>query len=212
MKKSFAIALIFLLIAYMSLPALAESDDFTESPSGMRAPELIEYKFSSEECDAVIRICAYGDRNTLEAEALTSLEAAYESVLTTENITVLNRDLAGKVKKAKIPQDKLAVSDLFDIYCTGCDDHGGHGSVTITIKPVSTENFVGLLHYEGGEWVLTDCSEQDGTLTFTVNGLSPFAIVMHQDFSAPPIALHIGFIIALIIVLTALIMIILISP
>ena len=212
MKKSFVIWLALLIIAFMSLPALAETKDFIESPSAMRAPELIEYKFYSEECEAFIRICAYGDRNALETEAIAELEDAYESVLNAENVTFLSKELAGKVKKAKIPQDKLAVSDLFDIYSAGCDDHSGHGGVTVTIKPVSTENFVGLLHYQDGEWMLTDCSEQDGTLTFNVSELSPFALVMHQDLAAPPAALHIGFIIALIIVLVALIMIILISP
>lgn len=212
MKKSFAIGLALLLISILSLPVIADTGVFTESPTGMKAPELIEYSTSDEDCTAVIHICAYGDRAILDAEAKAALETAYESVLNAKHTTDLNKELAAKVKKLRIPRDKLAVSDLFDIYYTRCDDYNGHGDITITIKPATTENFMGLLHYSGGEWALSDCSEQDGTLTFTVSELSPFAIVLHEDFAVTPTALHAGFVIALIVVLIVVIIIIVISP
>ena len=82
------------------------------------------------------------------------MENAYKSISETSDLTVLNDDLAELVKDLSILGTDLAVSDLFDISMSDCDDHDLHGSFKLKLKAQTLENFVGLLHCENGVWEL----------------------------------------------------------
>ena len=180
MKKVLVVILSVMMIASLSLTGFAAS--FVSSPSGNPAPTLVSFDFESDDCDAGLVITPYSKRNTLTAEGKTEIETAYTTVKSTKDISTLNADLAALAKSKSINPKNLAVSDLFDVSYTGCNDHGEHGKVTVKLKAETLKAFVGLLHYNDGKWELVANAKAEGSvLTFSVDSLSPFAIVVDSN-------------------------------
>lgn len=185
MKRILALCLTLVMVFALSVPAFAGPGAFVSSPSGNSAPELYEYSNSDHNCTAVLVITAYADRHTLDDATREKLEKAYSDIANSTDLTTLNSDLAALTQKMGIDGKKLAVSDLFDISYHSCPSHSEHGSFTITIKPEVLKNFVGILHLNGDNWELIEDAKVEGELlTFVVDELSPFAIVV--DTSAEP--------------------------
>ena len=181
MKKIIMICLAVLMVLSLNISVFATTGAFVSSPSGNPAPELVDAKNESEDCESKLYITAYGDRDELSEEARRKIEEAYSDLVGTQDISTLNAAIADLAKKLGLSATDLAVSELFDISATNCDGHGDHGRFNITIKPEALKNFVCLLHYFGGEWHIVDGAEvtNNGThLEFDVDQLSPFAIVV----------------------------------
>jgi len=182
MKKVLAICLMAVMVLGLSIPAFAAPGGFVSSPSGNQAPEIVEYHNESKDCKATLDVTPYADRNSLSEDACKKLEDAYSAVVNAKDLTSLSEALNELAKKLGIKASDLAVSDMFDISCNGCDDHENHGAFDITLKAETLKNFVCLLHYYNGEWkVVTDAEvTNNGThLEFTEKEFSPFAIVVN---------------------------------
>ena len=185
MKKVFVVILTAVMIASLSLTGFAAS--FVSSPSGNKAPTLDSFEFENEDCDATVVITAYSDRDELAADGKTAIETAYTSIKSANDVSSLNADLAALAKSKEIKGTNLAVSDLFDVSYVGCDTHNDHGKVTVKLSAETLKNFVGLLHYVNGEWELVAGATVSGDeITFTVDSLSPFAIVVDATPDSPP--------------------------
>ncbi len=185
MKKVFVAILTAIMIASLSVSSFAAS--FVSSPSGNAAPTLVSFEFESDECDATLAVTAYSQRNTLSADGKTAIETAYTEIKSANDVSSLNADLAALAKSKEIKGTNLAVSDLFDVSYIGCDTHNGHGKVTVKLSAETLKNFVGLLHYANGEWELVAGATVSGDeITFTVDSLSPFAIVVDNTPDSPP--------------------------
>lgn len=190
MKKIIAFCIALVMMVGMCLPSFAALGGFISSPGGKKGPELVDYDNANSECTAILIITSYADRHTLDDATRAKLEEAYSIIVNSTDITTLNAALAKLADDQNMDGKKLAVSDLFDISYYSCDIHDDHGAFTVTIKPETLTNFVGLLHLNGDEWELIDnakVEEQDGeeVLTFTIEELSPFAIVVNTDEEAP---------------------------
>ena len=188
MKKILAFVISVLLVASLTVACFAAPDDFVSSPTGKDAPTLIEAVVDAEECEAEILICSYTDRATLPEEAIAILETAYSSIVEADSFSETSKDLVKWAEKRGIAEEKLAVSDIFDIYYAHCDSHDAHKGITITLTPRVAENFVGILHYFDGQWSFVEDFhfEENGVdLTFKVDSLSPFAIVVHDGSAVP---------------------------
>jgi hypothetical protein len=186
MKKALSLALTLLMVITMCLPVFAGPGRFITSPSGVDAPELIESENSNDACNAKVVITAFADRHTLDDATRQKMEKAYNDIVNATDLANLNADLAALAKTMKIDSGKLAVSDLFDISYVDCADHDGHGYFTITLKPETVKNFVGLMHLNGDNWELVkDVKVEGNNITFTVEELSPFAIVVDTSAGSP---------------------------
>jgi hypothetical protein len=186
MKKALSLALTLLMVITMCLPVFAGPGRFITSPSGVDAPELIESENSNDACNAKVVITAFADRHTLDDATRQKMEKAYNDIVNATDLANLNADLAALAKTMKIDSGKLAVSDLFDISYVDCADHDGHGYFTITLKPETVKNFVGLMHLNGDNWELVkDAKVEGNNITFTVEELSPFAIVVDTSAGSP---------------------------
>ncbi len=189
MRRVVAICLIVMMIACLSITAFADPGAFVSSPSGNKAPRMIEFRALSEGCTGELAVTAYADRNTLEAEEKAAIEHAYDVIVACDDLTTLNADLASLAKAEKIEGEDLAVSDLFDISCVGCEAtvHDTHKGFAIELEADTLKNFVGLLHLHDGVWELVEGTKVDGNvLSFEVDDLSPFAIVVDTDPAVPP--------------------------
>lgn len=181
MKKIIALCL-SLLVLSCSLIVFA-ADDFVSSPSG-QGPSLITGVISNPSCDAHLVITPYAQRNTLDAEALAAIEAAFAQLSATADLSTLNDAFASHVASLGLDGSKLAVSDLFDASYIGCLLHNSHGQYDITLSAANLDKFVGLLHNIGGAWEFVDnatVSNDKTSLSFTVNSLSPFAILVETE-------------------------------
>ena len=185
MKKVLALCLTLVMVIAMSVPAFAGPGGFVSSPSGSSAPDLYEYSNTDHNCTATLVITAYADRHTLDDETREELEAAYTEIANSTDITTLNADLAKLAKDMGIDGKKLAVSDLFDVSYYSCPSHSEHGAFHITIKPETLQNFAGLLHRNGDSWELLEAKVDGELLTFVVEDLSPFAIVVDTSAGSP---------------------------
>ncbi len=183
MKKVLAICLMMLMVVSMNITALANPGAFVSSPSGNPAPELVSFKPSDDGCSAQLVIAPYSKRGELPADLKALLEKAYDEIVKSLDLTQLNADLAKVAADKKIDGTDLAVSDLFDLYVTSCEEHEGHIGFDIVLKADTLKHFVGLLHMnKNGEWELVSDAEIDGEhLKFSVDTLSPFAIVVDTN-------------------------------
>lgn len=186
MKRILTAVFAILMIAAMTVSAFASSDAFVSSPSQKRAPELVDYENESEDCVAELEICAYGDRDQLEDEDRLKLEEAYSNLLETADLGDLNDDIDSLASSLKVDSNVFAISDVFDISYYDCDGHEAHGEFTITIKPESVKNYAGMIHYTDDGWELLESEEKDGNITFVVDSLSPFAIMVHDGTASGP--------------------------
>ncbi len=182
MKKVLVICLTLVMLVSMSLTAFAAPSGFVSSPSGSDGPGVIAFDPSDEDCNAELVITPYGDRNELPAALKNLFEKAYDEIVKSGDITKLNADFAKYVEGLNIDPKNLAVSDLFDIHATGCDYHDGHHDFDITLGADMLMHFVGLLHMNSkGEWEFVSdakVTSNDEHLEFSVEGFSPFAIVV----------------------------------
>ena len=180
------------LIASASISAFATTGAFVISPSLNPAPELVDAVNEDEACDAKIVITAYADRDQLSEEARKRIEEAYTMIRGTKDLSTLNEMIAKIAKRLGVEVTDLAVSDLFDIDAVGCTgNHEDHGLFDITLKAETLNNFVCLLHYYNGEWIVVDNAivTQNGEhLEFEEKEFSPFAIVVYtgdDDITTP---------------------------
>ncbi|MBR5272368.1 MAG: hypothetical protein IKU25_03115 [Clostridia bacterium] len=186
MKKVLAVILALVMVVATGVYAFA-ANNFVSSPSGRPVPGLIIGENTDEDCFAWLKITSFLDRHTLDEEKRDEFENAYQQVLDSEDLSDLNSDLKTIADALGIPTSALLVSDFFDISWFGCDDHRDHdGYFRIQIQPELLNNFVALMHYYNGEWVIVDSAEVIGDgdiLSFKVDDLSPFAIVVNEGDS-----------------------------
>ncbi len=178
MKKTLILALAIAMV--FAMPVTAFASTFNGSPSNNTAPTVGDTTVTNKDWDGKIEVESYADRKDLSAEEQKEIEAAYDTVAKASNVTELNSGLTAIAEQNKVETKDLAVSDLFDVYAT----KEGMGSATITLKSESFKNFVALLHYTDGKWEIVEGATcKDDTLTFTVDSLSPFAVVVAKPGS-----------------------------
>lgn len=184
MKKTLVFIMAIVMSFAVSITAFAAPNGFAISPGANIAPELVEYDKENLDCLATLLITAYADRNSLSEEQRLSLEQAYNDIISATDLSAVCTQLVSAAQTLGVDIKNLAVSELFDISYLNCDDHDGHGSFKLKIKSQSLQGFVGLLHKNGDKWELVEdvTLESDGLhLSFTVDSLSPFAIVVETD-------------------------------
>lgn len=214
MKKVIASVLSLMLVLALSVSVFA-TGGFVKSPSLDQAPTVEDFTAESEDCATEIVVTAYGKRAELDNTAKTAIETAYSEIQAATDVTKLNADLTKVATDKKVEAKNLAVSDLFDLSQKGCDDHTGHKAFQIKLSADTLKNFVALLHKTANGWeVVADAAVVDGdTLSFSVDSLSPFAIVVDAGAESPStgdnanLALYIGLMavaaVALVVVIVA---------
>ena len=181
MKKIIMLCLMVAIIASMSVSVFATTGGFVSSPSNNQAPKLLSVKTDGKNVTPEFDMTAYADRDELSEEARKEIEEAYASIKENVDLSSLNAALAKVAKKLDVEVSELAVSDLFDLAPKDEATFEDGEKHTVAIKAETLKNFVSLLHYEDGEWVIVEDAEvsDDGkNLTFTVDGFSPFATVV----------------------------------
>lgn len=189
MKKILSICLMMALVVIMSVNAFAAPNGFVSSPSGTAAPDLVGATNESEDCTAGIIITPYSERDKLPKDVREKMEKAYEDIIDAADLTELNEDLAELAKEKGVDPEDLAVSDLFDISYSDCEEHDDHGHFDIVLKDSSLKGFVGLLHKNGDNWELVKDAKVkkvngEWHLTFTTDDFAPFAIVVDTSASS----------------------------
>lgn len=190
MKKLVALCLTFVLLLSLSVSVLAAPGAFVASPSGNKAPELVDFTVP-EECEAELKVISYADRHLLDAEIRLALEEAYKQIANVIENNDFSKALKALAQEKGMAASELSVSDLFDISYYDCGDHEGHNGFTITMKAETIENFIGILHMKDGAWEnleIREWNKSAKTITFFVETLSPFAIVVDNGSgsSTPP--------------------------
>ncbi|MBE6903041.1 MAG: hypothetical protein E7480_00335 [Ruminococcaceae bacterium] len=182
MKKVLASCLIIVMLVSMCVSVFAAPNGFVSSPSGNDAPIVVEFNPADEDCTARLVITPYADRHELTGALLAMFEKAYNSIVNSEDISLLNNDLLKLITDKKINGKNLAVSDLFDIHVTGCDYHDEHMDFDVILDADTLSHFVALLHMnKNSEWELVKDAKvvNNGEhLQFSVDSFSPFAVVV----------------------------------
>lgn len=200
------VLLLSIVALSLSLTAFAEVGKFVQSPSANEAPSVVNSSSEDHKCDESLIVTAYADRSELSEEARAKIEKAYQKINGVKNLTSVCGALKELAAKLGIPTANLAVSDLFDLRDKHTDVEKARFEVSL--KAETLENFVGLLHFVDGKWVLVEDAEVsedkngDLILTFTTEGLSPFAVVVDTGEEAP-INDNTGLIVALVIISVA---------
>ena len=173
MKKIISCLLVVMLLCSLSVAAFA--DNFVSSVASAGAPEIAEAtQADGSDVKSLIAITPYEDKDKLSEEKQAELDEAFDSLANAEDLAAVNDEL-----KEAAGDQSVAVSDLFDISLTG------EGEVsfplTITLQDKNLDNFAALLHFVDGEWQWVDAEVDGEALTFAVDSLSPFAIIVAVD-------------------------------
>lgn len=186
--KRIAMAMVaVLLMVTLVVSASAASSNFINSVAQVGQPEL---QGNPEVAQGVyLKLTPYADRATLPDDG-EKMDEAYDIVYSAPDLTALNDGLAAKASDLGIKASDLAVSDLFDlslIYEAGgfvLDEEllAQYMPVTASVKADLLDSFVALLHYRNGKFELVDNAHvENGNLVFTVDNLSPFAIIVDRN-------------------------------
>ena len=180
--KKIAITLLALTLAVcMPLTAFA-AGAFLSSPSNTTT-ELVEFTFT-DGCGATLIVTPYGERDTLDDNSRKILEEAYGQIAGEKNLGNLSDDLKALAEKLGLDVTNLAVSDLFNIGYEGCDGHADH-SYTVKLKPEILKNFVTVMQYVDGKWiVIENAKAEGGYLTMSSKYYGPVAIVVEKGNTA----------------------------
>lgn len=193
MKKIVALCLTLVMAVSLCLTAIAAPGAFVASPSGNKAPELVSFT-APDGCNAKLVITPYAERNTLDEATRLVLEEAYKQIANHIQNNDFSKALKAMAESKDMTASELSVSDLFDISYYGCEIHEEHknqGGFTITLKAETLGNLVGVLHMNNKNWEnvqVLACDQDAKTVTFYVEHLSPFAIVVDNGSgsSTPP--------------------------
>ncbi|MBQ7939124.1 MAG: hypothetical protein IJ281_01955 [Clostridia bacterium] len=193
MKKIVALCLTLVMAVSLCLTAIAAPGAFVASPSGNKAPELVSFTVP-DGCNAKLVITPYAERHTLDEATRLVLEEAYKQIANHIQNNDFSKALKAMAESKGMTASELSVSDLFDISYYGCEIHEEHkhqGGFTITLKAETLGNLVGVLHMNNKNWEnvqVLACDQDAKTVTFYVENLSPFAIVVDNGSgsSTPP--------------------------
>ena len=173
MKKILSCLLVVMLLCSLSVAAFA--DNFVSSVANAGAPEVAEAaQADGSDGKALIAVTPMDEKDKLPEELKADMDAAFDSLDKAADLAAVNDEL-----KAAAADQSIAVSDLFDIRVL--EEGTVSFPLTITLKDKNLDNFVALLHYVDGAWQWVDAEVADGALTFTVDSLSPFAIIVAVD-------------------------------
>lgn len=191
MKKLLAIIMAMVLAFSVSVIAFANGG-FIASPSGNKAPEIVEIVYGEDSCEPKIVVTPYAERHKLDDKRRADIEKAYDEIAANADLTKLCSDLIAIAKAKGSDPLNLGVSDLFDVtaYHTR-NDHEYCGTVTLTLSAETLKNFVALIHRDPktGKWENVDEAVVDATestLTFQCRDFSPFAIVVDKKAGTIP--------------------------
>ena len=166
MKKVLVLCLAVVMLFSFSMTVFAAPNGFVKSPTGQQGPVIVEG-------DDII-VTPFGDRDNLDDETKKKIEDAYDSIINADNLGDLNKELKSKAENLGVDVKHLAVSDLFDV------EFNGKGLYSVTIKPETLENFVGLMRWDGDKWVFVKDAKLNGNqLSFTLEESAQFAIVVN---------------------------------
>ena len=114
MKRTIAIILSLVMMS-LSATALAVSSSFVSSPSENKAPEIMEFKPSDEECEADLVITPYNEKEELPEVLETMIETAREQITKSNDLTNLNSELK-KIADFTVKEcEKYAIKDLIEL-------------------------------------------------------------------------------------------------
>lgn len=179
MKKIMVIGLVIVMCLTMGLTAFAANGGYIQSPTKNKAPEVVEVTPATATSEKlVITVTSFAERSTLTGETAANFTEAHEDIAVIKRVDVLVPEVKAVAEKANVKVENLGISELFDISA----NMELTGEVTIKLKAETAKHFVALLHYKNDTWeVVENATVKDGVLTFSVNDLSPFAIVVDRE-------------------------------
>jgi len=177
MKKFITLVLAIALVVVSGILTFAAPAGFVESPT-VDTPALESFENEDAECKAELIVTPFVRIDDLNDAKEQENRDAYDEIV--DNDDSFAKAMKQLAESKNLSVSNLAVSELFDVSYYETAGHDGHGAFTITIKAENLDKFVGLLHRYNGKWVVVDNATAEGdTLTFTVDDLSPFAIVVN---------------------------------
>ena len=84
MKRVLTICLILVMLMTLCVGITAATGGFVVSPSGNAAPDLVEATNESEDCESIVYIVSYAERNLLSDEDRQKLEEELREMRETE--------------------------------------------------------------------------------------------------------------------------------
>lgn len=184
MKKIITLVLAISLVLVSAISAFAAPAGFVESPTD-DTPSLYFFENESDGCKAELIVTPFSRVDELSDSKEQENRDAYNDIV--NNNDSFAKAMAKLAALKGVDVSDLAVSELFDVSYYETAGHEGHGAFTISVKAKNLNQFVGLLHCHNGEWTVVEGASAEGdVLTFTVDDLSPFAIVVDTNTNANP--------------------------
>lgn len=176
MKKVLVCVLTVVLALSMTVSVFA-AGNFISSPSASDYPLMVDFAFTGE-CEGELIVTPYSQRDTLEKDGKDLLEKCYNDIHDCDDLTKM-------FDMVEVPKGKsgFAIGDLFNIHFEGCKSHYEHNPFTVTITPSTLKNFVEVVAFVDGEWVVVDSKVDGDNLIITSSYYGPYAIILSTEDS-----------------------------
>ena len=190
MKKIIIVCLAIVMLISLSVVVFAGPGGFVRSPSLNQAPILVEFENYNDCKDVYVVVNPYADREVLDEELRLMIEEAYDQIKENPDLSALNEKLIDIAAENDCEVTDLAARDLFDVHVEGCEAHEYEGVFRVRLETETLENFICLLHYYNGEWLIVEDVKvlmDDRYLEFHEDTFSPFAVVVDstKEIDAP---------------------------
>ncbi len=202
MKKLVSVLTAGLVAISMAIPAFAaEGTGFVPSATLDTSPEVkdgtvitidgTDYPFAEfSESGVAVVVTSYANKDDAHADIASALEGAYADLAADGTINFV--DDAAKaaydaaVKKAADAGNKLVVSDLFDVSVLKDNVVTPPNGVTLKLAVANADEIALVMHKTGDKWEVVDYTNNgDGTVTMTLDSLSPIALFVEAAADTP---------------------------
>lgn len=170
MRKAIQLICILLIVAAMALPASAAS--FTPSVEQKGAPVVK---------DADVYVLPLVDAENADGEVGEALTEAYKSIDDAKSLEEAAPAIVEALKDTDVKVSDLVVRDLFYFGVTKPLAEGETKTVTMEVEGLKKTDFLMVMLFIDGEWVIVDADKveitKDGEVKITFEHVGPVALV-----------------------------------
>jgi len=173
MRKAIQLICVLLVVAMLAVPAFAAN--FTASVEQKGAPVAAEKD---------VQVTALVDLEKAPAEVKKVVEEAHKAIAEAKSVAEVPAVAEALKEMPTVKAENLVVRDLFYVGLDKELAEGEEKTVTFKAEGIEKGDFLMVMVYVDGEWVVLDADKveitKDGTVKVTFNVVGPVAFVAEK--------------------------------
>ena len=185
MRKAIQLICVLLVVAMLAVPVFA-AGSVEQKGAPVAITPSAEQKGAPAAAEKDVAVTALVDLDKAPAEVKKVVEEAYKVIADAESLVkaVPAVETALKEMKADVKAENLIVRDLFYLELDKELAEGEEKAITFKAEGIEKGDFLMVMVYVDGEWVVLDADKveinEDGTVKVTFNVVGPVAFIAEK--------------------------------